>query len=222
MDSQSASRNGSSVGQTIGHLTPIDPTLQAQGLSPDQVRGAFAALAAELEPIYVEMAELIRENDQLRRQAMRTNATTPGEEDHDFAVALLTQAQDLADALISDASGQARDLVLAARAHHREMVKQASAVVVTPPPPASATVGSDEVDSDGTAVVQTLAKMAQTQFLAVLDALTEQVNRLGETAATSETPGEDGMPTREVSLPPPPTGRASRQASLRDRAFTAG
>jgi cell division initiation protein len=208
MDSQSVSRNGTSPVHTVGQLATMDLTLHAQGLDPDQVRTAFAALCAELEPIYVQMAELVRENDQLRRQARRSHATEASEEEHDYAIALLTQAQELADALISDASDQARDLVLAARAHQREIVKQTS--VVAGPSPAQP-AGSAGIDNEGAAVVHSLAKLAQTQFLAVIDALTEQVNRLGETAAGHTATGEAGVSeTGSVKMAPRP---AARQAS---------
>ena len=190
MDSQPVSPDGTSPVHPAGQLATMDLTLQAEGLDPDQVRTAFAALCAELEPIYVQMAELVRENDQLRRQSRRGHSTPPGEEEHDYAVALLTQAQELADSLITDASNQARDLVMAARAHQREMVKQ-SAVVAAPS--LAAMSGANALDPEGAAVVHSLAKLAQTQFLAVLDALTEQVNRLSETTAGQTTAGETGV-----------------------------
>ena len=104
-------------------------------------------------------------------------------------MALLTQAQELADSLISDASSQARDLVLAARAHQREIVKQSSVLAATA---LAAVSDANSLDSEGAAVVHSLAKLAQTQFLAVLDALTEQVSRLGETAAGHTAAGEAG------------------------------
>ena len=201
MDSQSPSHDGTSPVHTVGRLATMDLTLHEQGLDPDQVRSAFAALCAELEPIYVQMAELVRENDQLRRQSRRTHTAPAGEEEHDYAVALLTQAQELADSLISDASNQARDLVLAARAHQREIVKQAG--------PSLAQMNDPALDSDGVAVVHSLAKLAQTQFLAVLDALTEQVNRLGETA-TSQTPTSETDVVDGGSVTAHP---AARQAS---------
>jgi hypothetical protein len=206
MDSQLVSHDGTSPVPTVEPLTTMDLTLQEQGLDPDQVRSAFAALCAELEPIYVQMAELIRENDQLRRQARRSHSVAPGEEDHDYAVALLTQAQELADSLIADATSQARDMVFAARAHQRDIVKQASVAA----PTLARTGGTAELDADGVAVVQSLAKLAQTQFLAVLDALTEQVNRLGETASAPTTADETGVDESGPIRRPRP---AARQAS---------
>jgi hypothetical protein len=206
MDSQPPSNDGTSPVHAVGQLATMDLTLQAQGLNPDQVRAAFAALCAELEPIYVQMAELVRENDQLRRQSRRGHTTPAGEEEHDYAVALLTQAQELADSLITDATTQARDLVLAARAHQREIIKQSSVVAA---PSVAAMTGTGAVDVEGAAVVHSLAKLAQTQFLAVLDALTEQVNRLSETTngptpATETGVGDGGSVTAHP---------AARQAS---------
>ena len=65
--------------------------------------------------------------------------------------------------------------------------------------------------AEGAAVVHSLAKLAQTQFLAVIDALTEQVNRLGETAAGQTAAGEAGVSdTGSVRMAPLP---AARQAS---------
>ena len=74
MDSQPVSPDGTSPVHPVGQLATMDLTLQADGLDPDQVRTAFAALCAELEPIYVQMAELVRENDQLRRQSRRSHS----------------------------------------------------------------------------------------------------------------------------------------------------
>ena len=206
MDSQLLSHDGTSPVHTAGQLATMDLTLHDQGLDPDQVRTAFAALCAELEPIYVQMAELIRENDQLRRQSRRGHTPPAGEEEHDYAVALLTQAQELADSLITDATTQARDLVLAARAHQREILKQSSVVAGSS---LAAMTGAGAVDVEGAAVVHSLAKLAQTQFLAVLDALTEQVNRLSETTSGQTPATETGVgDSGSVTAHP-----AARQAS---------
>jgi hypothetical protein len=206
MDSQPVGHDGTSPVPTVEPLTTMDLTLHEQGLDPDQVRGALAALCAELEPIYVQMAELIRENDQLRRQARRNHPVAANEEEHDYAVALLTQAQELADSLIADASSQARDMVLAARAHQRDIVKQAAVTGTS----LTRTGGIAEAGSDGAAVVLSLAKLAQTQFLAVLDALTEQVNRLDETTAVPASASETGV---VESAPIRRTRQTARQAS---------
>lgn len=188
MDVEAVSRNGSLDTQTADPLSGVDFDLKRQGLSTEQVGDYFTALGRELEPIYLQFTILLRENDRLRMELARRNDASGQDEEHDQAVALLTQAQELADSLIDDAKQEARDLVWAARAHQRDVIGRVGS--------ASADV-ADGFDSDGVVVVQSLAKMAQAQFLAVLDALTVQVNRLGDKPETDVRPSVNE--TRQAS-----------------------
>jgi cell division initiation protein len=187
MASDTVNRNGTSPSETpVGQLISIDLTPDAHGLSTEQVRRVLSALSAELEPICLQFAELIRENEQIRRQSTRRSRVAT-EEEQDQAITLLTQAQEIADALIDDARVEARDMMLASRAYQRDVAKQAAAV------PKLAEADGKEASSDDDHVIESLAKLAERQFLAVLDTLTEHVNRLGRDRATDAV----GSPTVE-------------------------
>ena len=122
-----------------------------------------------------ELAALRAENARLRggSGADFEEETTAG------AVALLTQAQLIADKAISDAEQYARDLVLTARNQYREILERAE----TSAGEASAAIGAQQQHSGATVpeieYVRTYAHVAQVQLRSVLDALTEQVDRLG-------------------------------------------
>jgi hypothetical protein len=187
MGSDFVSGNGTSPsGTSVGQLISIDLTPDAHGLSTEQVRSVLSALSAELEPICIQFADLIRDNEQLHRQSTRRSRAAT-EEEQDQAITLLTQAQEIADTLIDDARIESRDMMLASRAYQRDVAKQAAAV------PKLAEAADKEANSGDDHLVESLAKLAQRQFLAVLDTLTEQVNRLGgDTAADT-----GGSPTVE-------------------------
>lgn len=119
------------------------------------------------------------------------------------AVGLLTQAQLIADKAISDAEQYARDLVLTARNQYREILERAESTAGE----ASATLAAHP----GPAVpeieyVRTYAQVAQIQLRSVLEALTEQVDRLGSLPqATSEPaaqPDSDDGPAGEPDWQP--------------------
>lgn len=144
----------------------------------------------------------------------------PGAESEDEitsgAVGLLTQAQLIADKAIADAEQYARDLVLTARNQYREILERAESTASQ----ASATLPAPQ--AGGPAVpeieyVRTYAQVAQIQLRSVLEALTEQVDRLGSlpqpaTEEVAEPELEEG-PTGEPEWQPSPAGQGSAQPS---------
>lgn len=187
------------------------------------VRSALERERAELAELRAERAQLQAENAKLRASAAMSSdleqEVTLG------AVGLLSQAQTIADKAVADAEQYARDLVLAARAEYREAAERAAeaaeqaagqldaagipavpAPAVMPPMP--------EID-----YVRTYAKVAQVQLRSVLDALTEQVDRLGtlpehperaENEIVAPAPAvDDEVPDEEPNwipdVPPQPT-----------------
>lgn len=129
------------------------------------------------------------------------------------AVSLLTQAQLIADKAIADAEQYARDLVLTARTQYREILERAETT-------ASQATGSIPVQQAGPPVpeieyVRTYAQVAQIQLRSVLDALTEQVDRLGSLPRPAQEPqpvtgpdadeGPLGEPAWAPSTPAPRT-----------------
>ena len=128
---------GSNVASADGQFTPqlsgVELQLQTKE-DAEQVRQAFTAVIADLEPLCVQQEEALRaalqEIDELKRRLARERNTKRAatEEEHDQAVELLTQAQALADQLIDDAQAESRDMMLAARALQRKALEERKAV----------------------------------------------------------------------------------------------
>lgn len=165
-----------------------------------------------------ELAELRAENAKLRTSdsADLEREVTLG------AVGLLSQAQVIADKAVADAEEYARDLVLTARTQYREAQERAAATAAAAPTEPATTTASIPLPSmPEIEYVRTYAQVAQIQLRSVLDALTEQVDRLGtlplpdaaEVAESAEpvvrAVPEDEFPDEEPdwlpAVPPQPT-----------------
>ena len=185
-----------------------DFTVRFRGLDPNEVRGFLNALADDLARLHEQIMILTDDNTRLRGDLQRAQGelqhaqgalqqaqVDPQEQVTDQAVLLLNQAQQLADALIDEGMQSARDLLLAARhqqrdiiepgpeAEHGAVVEVMSAAERVVRHNASASPDVEDVED-----VRMFAKVAQVQFRAVLDALDEQVNRLGQFSETGERP----------------------------------
>jgi DivIVA domain-containing protein len=185
-------------------------TVRFRGLDPNEVRGFLNLLADDLERLHEQVA--ITRSDQLKQrddleQAQDELAQTraelqqakadlqraqqnPQDGVSDQAVLLLNQAQQLADALIDEGMQSARDLMLAARNHQREIVMPTgeddfSSVGAATMPAHHGSYAEGSLASE-VEDVRTFARVAQVQFRAVLEALNEQVNRLGSVSDTGE------------------------------------
>jgi cell division septum initiation protein DivIVA len=175
-----------------------------------QLSQAIAEVRAATTSTGQELAALRAENAKLRSGS----GSDFEEEITAGAVGLLTQAQLIADKAISDAEQYARDLVLTARNQYREILERAE----TSASQAAATIGAQQ--QPGPAVpeieyVRTYAQVAQIQLRSVLDALTEQVDRLGSLPQPEQEPepvsrsdgdeGPRGEPDWTPSTSEPPT-----------------
>ena len=193
-------------------------TVRFRGLDPNEVRGFLNALADDVTRLQEELATVKREHTRQRdeleqaqdelaqtraelqqvKEELQRAQNDPQDQVTDQAVLLLNQAQQLADALIDEGMQSARDLMVAARTHQREIVspggdgdhggvrRRAGDHADHPDPAVSA-----EIED-----VRTFARVAQVQFRAVLDALNEQVNRLGSVSDTEErVSSADARPT---------------------------
>ena len=185
---ESDGRNASADGQFTPQLSGVELQLQTKE-DAEQVRQAFTAVIADLEPLCVQQEEALRaalqEIDELKRQLarQRNSKRAATEEEHDQAVELLTQAQAFADQLINDAQAESRDMMLAARALQRKAFAERKAAedLQAASVPMEVRTGADEAtESDGERRVRSLAKVAKTQFYAVLDALREEIDHLDE------------------------------------------
>ncbi len=201
----------------VSHLPDAHPvafTMKMRGGAYDRLEvdtfmahlsQAIAEVRAAMTGAQEELAALRAENAKLRG----TGADTE-EEITAGAVGLLTQAQLIADKAVADAELYARDLVLTARNQYREILERAESSAGQ----ASATLATHH----GPAVpeieyVRTYAQVAQIQLRSVLEALTEQVDRLGSVPQPALEPvaqpdsddGPAGEPDWEPSTSRQPT-----------------
>jgi DivIVA domain-containing protein len=189
-------------------------TVRFRGLDHNEVRGFLNALADELARLYDQITTLTVDNGRLRGELQQAEGALqhaqgelqraqvdPQEQVTDQAVLLLNQAQQLADALIDEGMQSARDLLLAARHQQRDIIEPGReadhGVVVEAMSTAEHVLRSHAPASSDVDDVRMFAKVAQVQFRAVLDALDEQVNRLGQFSETAERP----RPADEEWLP---------------------
>lgn len=178
-----------------------------------QLSETVSDIRAAMDSGRQELANLRAENARLRAAA----GADLEQEIAAGAVGLLSQAQLIADRAVADAEQYARDLVVAARDEYREVLERAersagyvSAALATPEAPPVL----PEIE-----YVRTYARVAQIQLRSVLDALTEQVDRLGTlpqpdheatestTAAAEDEP--DDEPVDEPDWTPPIARRGS-------------
>ena len=184
MDGSSRSRTGS---QDVRRKTF---NVRFRGLDHNEVRAFLRTLADDLERLDGQIVTLTQENERLRGELEESEAR-PQEEVTDHAVTLLNQAQQLADALIDEAMQSARDLLLTARSQQRDVIEQASTAAKGAVARATATIeraGSEDPSFQDIEYIRMVAKVAQVQFRAVLDALNEQVNRLTDVPEIAEPP----------------------------------
>jgi DivIVA domain-containing protein len=157
-------------------------SVRMRGLDQDEVRFFIARLADDLESVQTRVATLTQENQSLRAQLAESRAD-PKEAATDQAVSVLNQAQQLADSLIDEAMQSARDLLLTARSQQRDVMEQAKVAAkgaVTRATTIAEQAGSEEASVRDVEYIRMFTKVAQVQFQAVLDALNEHVNSLGE------------------------------------------
>lgn len=185
------------IGPGKAHLSPSavrNATFSARrrGWDTDEVSEFLHTLADQIETADAERASLRAEVDRLRAQ--RSDEENEPSEVNTRAVALFSQAQQVADRLVNEAVEHARDVMSHARAQQREILERAAAAAhelsPTPSEPSAANSAVSESELD---YVRTFAHVAQVQLRSVLDALTEQVDRLGQ---VSQSPIEPG-PTTE-------------------------
>jgi DivIVA domain-containing protein len=197
----------------IGSPRPLRPdevrrknfTVRFRGFDPNEVRGFLNAVADDLARLYEQIATLTEDNGRMHGELQHIedeleNAqgklqhaqTEPQEQVTDQAVLLLNQAQQLADALIDEGMQSARDLLLAARHQQRDIIEPGRedehGVLVEAMSSGDHALRHNGAASSDVEDVRMFAKVAQAQFRAVLDALDEQVNRLGQFSETAERP----------------------------------
>lgn len=159
-----------------------------RGLDQNEVTAYLSDLADQIEYADADRAELRAEVERLR-------SSTPDSDQRAHitahAVGLLSQAQQIADNLVAEAEQYAKDLVETARTQQRDALAQARDSVesaVKHFPASDAPVADLEY-------VRTFTRVAHVQLRSVLDALAEQVERLGHLpqVPADATPGRRGV-----------------------------
>ena len=149
-----------------------------RGVDETEVRRFLASVADQLEAADAERARLRAELDGLRG---RLGQTGESQAINPQAIALFSQAQQVADNLVAEAVEHAKSLMLDARKQQRELLEKARQAVGDAVPRVEA-AGREQTVHSAREVeyVRTFAKVAQVQLRSVLEALTEQVDRLAE------------------------------------------
>jgi DivIVA domain-containing protein len=170
-------------------------TARLRGVDYGEVRFFLAGLADEIERLQAQVATLTQANVRLSAEVREARAdlqearADPKELATDQAVSVLNQAQQLADSLIDEAMESARDLLLTARSQQRDVMEQAKVAAKGAVSRATAIAeraGSEDASVRDVEYIRMFAKVAQVQFQAVLDALNEHVNHLGEVTGVTE------------------------------------
>ncbi|WP_136708991.1 hypothetical protein [Agromyces sp. H66] len=183
-----------------------------------EARAAMTGAQRELAALRAENAELRASGGSGASGSSSSGSTaTSGSDLEDEitagAVGLLAQAQLIADKAVADAEQYARDLVITARNQYREILERAESSASH----ASATLATQQ---GGPAVpeieyVRTYAQVAQIQLRSVLEALTEQVDRLGSlpqpAPETVAPPAPDDGPVGEPEWEPAPSVESAGQ-----------
>jgi len=121
--------------------------------------------------------------EQLEADQHQPGAASPAAKDE--MVKVITQAQILAEKFVAEAEQYSKDLVASARTQYSEILRRAEDSVATrqavPVPAVTAAGYTDTIQE--IEYVRTYTKVAQVQLRAVIDALAEQVDRLGDLPA---------------------------------------
>lgn len=182
-------------------------------LLADQVQSTElerAETRAELARLRAENERLRAENERLRAQpAAPREVERPANQD---TATLFAHAQQVADQVVEEAVRHARDLLAAARAEQREILQQARQAAEAAGPRAAAwgqaANGYATVVPDADYVRST--QVSKVQLRVLVQALAEQVERLGELpggvlpAGSVTVSGDDQLPVARPSSWPYP------------------
>jgi len=152
------------------------------GYDRSEVDAFVADLAHTIDQVRAALDEDRRELAELRAENTKLRSSDSADLEHEVtlgAVGLLSQAQVIADKAVADAEAYARDLVLTARSQYRDTQERTAATAAATPVEPATTTASIPLSMPEIEYVRTYAQVAQIQLRSVLDALTEQVDRLG-------------------------------------------
>ena len=163
-----------------------------RGLDELEVREYLDLLADQVAAADMEREEVVAERERLRAEVQELRSAQPQEgEISAQAVLLFSQAQEIADQLVEEAVVHARDLMTSARNQQREILEEAHRAAEKAAREAARAGGREMVSAAKESLeysepvpeieyVRTFARVAQVQLRSVLEALAEQVEKLGE------------------------------------------
>jgi DivIVA domain-containing protein len=158
-------------------------TTRLRGFDRDEVRDVMDHVAYDVDLLLDRVRHLQAENRRLREQSNAQSGKpadpNPMDSATDQAVQLFGQAQLVADNLIEDAEQRARELLSTTRSEQRSIMDEAHEVAKRAVAHVSATT-RHTASKQEIQYVRSVAEAAQLQFRAVLDALNDQVDKLGE------------------------------------------
>jgi DivIVA domain-containing protein len=187
-----------------------------RGWDEDEVRLFLNTVANDIQAADRERAELRAALHEMRTELdrVRGEASEAGNSRVEIsvhAVGLLSQAQQTADSCVAEAEQYARDLVTTARTEYREILlraQEAAAHSMRELSDLELGAGHHEhgVSLEEVEYVRTYARVAQVQLRSVLDALTQEVDKLGQVPSIDQSqvpalpPDVSWQPANVVSL----------------------
>jgi len=186
-----------------------------RGLDEYEVQEFLGLLADQVKATELERAEFHAENERLRAEveSLRSKGSEPEGGVSPQAVILFSQAQQVADQLVEEAVRHARDLMTSARNQQREILQRAQEAAENAVRTSAAALPEGGAVEGYTMPVQeieyvrTFARVAQVQLRSVLEALTEQVEKLGEVprlepGTTPKAGNDDRLPVQGPGAQP--------------------
>ena len=186
---------GLDVGEVREYLDLLADQVQSSERQRTDLLDETGRLRGENDRLQSENDQLRGEVDRLRGEVERMRNARPEASPDEIspqAVMLFSQAQQVADQLVEEAVLHARDLMSSARHQQREILEQAHRAADAAAREAAQVSGRSIVTSVTTAAteyttpvpeieyVRTFARVAQVQLRSVLEALSDQVEQLGE------------------------------------------
>lgn len=169
-------RRGFDVDEVLYFLNKVANDIQA-------CDGERTSLRADLHTARAELERLRQE-----RQQEQAGAGQEHVEISVHAVGLLSQAQQTADTCVAEAEQYARDLVEAARGQYRDILDRAQRAAAESMRKVDVVPTEHGAPVPEIEYVRTYARVAQVQLRSVLDALTQEVDKLGQLSQLDDPP----------------------------------
>jgi DivIVA domain-containing protein len=216
---------------SVAEIRAASFSQQRQGYDENEVRNFLNKLASEIESLDNDRSATLSEVSAMRDEVARLRAQSQSQtKDPDIhseaslqAITVISLAQQVADSTVAEAEAYARDLVVTARNQYQDILQRAelAAAKTLPelpaPGPANAGTSDHTVQVPEIECVRTCAQVAQAQLRAVLDALANEVDKLGQVPqrpprheqqpAPQPGPGPKAQPPLEPSWAPLPASR---------------